>query len=658
MSSGAPQTPFRDLAFPYSARRWQDASVAKTSASFWRWFGIRLLWLLAAGACARLALYYSSSQSHFSGLSTAEILRALIAGLRFDASIVATFLGPAILALATIRTRWCQAIARTWVGAGTFMLAALTLADLSYFPHSGRHLGDDLLRVRGEGDFLAQTILADHAWQFVGGLTLALVMGIVAAQLARGAFGEKKHHHPATDPMVPRIARGLAVLAFLFIAIRGKVGERPLYITDAYALTTDPAEAQLALNGPFTFWHSVRERRSLQAPEIPRVERETLAATLGIDLKLSDPFQVPAPLGHEPSHSLKPMYVFVIIVESLAARYIDGYLGTHYGRVTPFLQSLLRESVVFENFYANGLRSAEGIQAILTGIPPLSVLPLVGYGLELFRVGNLGHVLQQEGIESFFVQSSARNSFRLDLAAAAVGIPKQFGREDVPLLLGYGGQGTPVWGWDYETLQFALAQVSDLTPTLGIIFTGTTHTPFPRIPFLAPTLRPPLALNSGAKAFAEGEEGFLHTLRYLDWSIEMFWAELKRRGILENSLIAITADHTYPAFQNFSGTELYRIPLILWGPSFVTPGRNSTLGSQIDLMPTVLSVAGWGTSANPRLVSFGQSLVHPSRSPFVPFHSRDLPWISAGGTIDRRTSQALSEALHEVVTSNRWGSSL
>src|SRR5205823_2107507 len=83
------------------------------------------------------------------------------------------------------------------------------------------------------------------------------------------------------------------------------------------------------------------------------------------------------PTVHKASASFqrKGKNVVIIIMESFGKEYIGG-LNNNAG-YTPFLDSLMKESLVFTDAYANAKRSMEGIPAVVAGIPALMNEPFI-----------------------------------------------------------------------------------------------------------------------------------------------------------------------------------------------------------------------------------------------------------------------------------------
>jgi arylsulfatase A-like enzyme len=89
-------------------------------------------------------------------------------------------------------------------------------------------------------------------------------------------------------------------------------------------------------------------------------------------------------------------------------------------------------------------------------------------------------------------------------------------------------------------------------------------------------------------------------IRALDDRIGRFLARLQAGGLLQNTLVIITADHgEYFGERGVGGhlnSELHQaglhVPLVFWSPGRLAPGRVERMVSQLDLFPTLLDMAG------------------------------------------------------------------
>jgi hypothetical protein len=90
-------------------------------------------------------------------------------------------------------------------------------------------------------------------------------------------------------------------------------------------------------------------------------------------------------------------------------------------------------------------------------------------------------------------------------------------------------------------------------------------------------------------------------IRYMDYQVEKLYKYLKDKGILDNTIIVITADHAHKSPNipvrdiNFGASffdELFRIPIIFDHTNFESNRYNGFVSS-IDIAPTVLKFAGF-----------------------------------------------------------------
>ena len=92
-------------------------------------------------------------------------------------------------------------------------------------------------------------------------------------------------------------------------------------------------------------------------------------------------------------------------------------------------------------------------------------------------------------------------------------------------------------------------------------------------------------------------------IAYTDGELERFLAALDQRGFLDNGYLLLTSDHG-EEFHDHGWVEhgrtvydeIIRVPLMVWGPG-VEAGHYEVPVSMVDVMPTLLDVAGVATDA-------------------------------------------------------------
>jgi len=111
------------------------------------------------------------------------------------------------------------------------------------------------------------------------------------------------------------------------------------------------------------------------------------------------------------------------------------------------------------------------------------------------------------------------------------------------------------------------------------------------------------------------------TILELDALLAELFEALQSRDLLEDTVIVLTSDHGEQLGERGSylhqyslDEDLLSVPLVLWAPGHLTPGREPMPVSTIDLFPTLLEIAGVDRPAPPGVSSL---LGRPSRRPLV-----------------------------------------
>ena len=74
---------------------------------------------------------------------------------------------------------------------------------------------------------------------------------------------------------------------------------------------------------------------------------------------------------------------------------------------TENLDKLIPESIFFPNFFANGQRSIDGVQSIITSVPPLPGVPDIISLSANFP--SLANILKKNDYRTIFISSTLRN---------------------------------------------------------------------------------------------------------------------------------------------------------------------------------------------------------------------------------------------------------
>ena len=168
----------------------------------------------------------------------------------------------------------------------------------------------------------------------------------------------------------------------------------------------------------------------------------------------------------------------------------------------------------------------------------------------------------------------------------------------------------------------AADKLKDLsTPFYAHTITLTNHGPFD----LPKDLR---KLNLDSELDSSELGGYFESVHYTDAAIAEFLNKLDSQGLLDNTTIVITGDHTgvhkyyNHSINSLSNTEEWfldngepTVPLIIYNKnSSVAPKTfNDIIGGQIDIMPTLLYMFGIDSNVYEN-TALGRNLLNTNRS--------------------------------------------
>ena len=512
----------------------------------------------------RIAIYYSY-RDLFNNLDFLKLTESLFLGLRFDLSSTSILLFiPIVLLIFPLRITG-HLFFRRFVASVIYLeLVAMIIfltSDYMYFSFVKRHITNELLFLLNDSEYLMTEVSVK---------LLPIIFLIVLTIVFYPLFLK------VTCPKKPEVQRSMLsfvlILLVLIVVGRGGFQRKPIAVIDAYQYGS-ASQGHLILNGIFTASHF-----SISSKFIERTAGEEKLYLDTLDLPVSTTPDYPLERTNVQSGMSPKKNVVMIMIESLSFKYIDYLSGQYYG-VTPNIDRFARNGLVFENFFANGQRSVDGAQSILTGIPPLPGMPDIT-ALSV-NYSSLGQLASDNHYRTIFLTTTLRESFSMDLIAGAAGFDDYHGLEDYPLLLNYIDAADRPLGWDYEAFMYLLKQLEgEKLNYVAFVNASSDHTPFARMqePF------------NQYEHGTDTEGGYLNMLHYTDWALGEFINEYKKRKDFEETVFIITADHALPHFQGVEPYGKFRIPLIIYSPKNISPGRSQMFASQIDLFPTIIKL--------------------------------------------------------------------
>ena len=161
----------------------------------------------------------------------------------------------------------------------------------------------------------------------------------------------------------------------------------------------------------------------------------------------------------------------------------------------------------------------------------------------------------------------------------------------------------------YEDVMDAVVTYEE--PFYSFIITLSSHSPFA----VAPADRYVDADNPAPNLM----QLYLQSTAYVDRTIEEFFDALKQKGLYENSIFVLYGDHLALSEEYadqieeftdepYTVVDTFKVPLIIHIPGLGTSETIDTVGSHIDITPTLLGLMG---IKNDKSVMFGHNLLVP-----------------------------------------------
>lgn len=266
--------------------------------------------------------------------------------------------------------------------------------------------------------------------------------------------------------------------------------------------------------------------------------------------------------------------VVLITVESLSADFLTAY-GNKKG-ITPCLDDLMQKGMVFDNLYAVGNRTVRGLEALSLCIPPSAGESIVKRPDNRRDGMTVGHLLARHGYQ---VQYLYGGDSYFDNMGDYFG---KNGYEVIDRSKINKVTFSNIWGVCDEDLFDKALQVFDANAAKGRPFFSQVMTVSNHRPYTFPDGR--IQFKGDPKC----RDG---AVKYTDYAIGRFLKQAETHAWFPNTIFIVVADHCASSAGKTSlPVHKYHIPCIVYAPSMIQPCHIEEVCSQIDLIPTLLSM--------------------------------------------------------------------
>ena len=522
-----------------------------------------------------------------------NLLTAFYLGTKFDLRLTLYVLIP-VFALGWIklfspfRNKITHAVWLTYLILAASGVLFFYVADFGHYAYLNKRIDATVLRFLENFDTSASMVWQSYAvipWTlFI--LILILLNAYVVHRLLRYYAQQPT---PAIRLRHKFWIAPLSFFVFLF-AIFGKFSYYPLRWSDAF-FSTHTYASSVASNPVLYFFNTIKNKDLVFDKNRTRDYYDLMSHYLGITHPDKTRLDYSRHIAAKQTFKTPPNVV-VVFLESFAA-YKTGTYGNKLDP-TPHFDKLVKDSVLFSNYYTPHTGTARSVFAAVTGLPDIEVNktstrnPLV---VDQHTIINYFKNYEKY----YFIGGSANwGNIRGVLQHNIHGLNLyEEGSYTLPRM--------DVWGIDDTSLFIEANWVlrKQKEPFFAIIQTSGNHRPY-HIPdeSYGFQLRDADSKSLQTNGFIGIDE--FNAFRFMDHSLGYFIEQAKKEPYFENTLFIFFGDHGITGFSGdhsrpyLTHTELSGLltPLVIYAPKLLPPQKFDKVASELDLLPTVAGLLG------------------------------------------------------------------
>ncbi|MBF9000344.1 LTA synthase family protein [Vibrio nitrifigilis] len=523
-------------------------------------------------------------------------LRLLISGFRVDiASVCYLLIVPALVSALLLRDRGLgfvvKCLLRIWITAGLWLAVYMEVATPAFITEYD---------LRPNRLFIEYLIYPKEVFSmlwvgykvelFIGTVvTIAVVWGgwKFSGYLTRNLVYPKWY----VRPVVAVVAVALGVMG-----ARSSFEHRPLNPA-MVSFAADPLVNDLVLNSSYSVLFAAKQMESEASAfdYYPSMPKQAIIDEVRSNMNVANSDFVsdkqPSLAKHVASYQGKPKNIVILLLESHGAQFVKSLGGED---LSPNMDKLIHEGWAFTRMYASGTRSVRGIEAVTTGFSPTPARSVVKLGKSQTNFFTIADLLKGRGYHTQFIyggESHFDNMKSFFLGNGFVDMQDQPTFSN-PVFVGS-------WGTSDEDLyNKANQQFTQLNqqgkPFFSLVFSSSNHSPFEFPEGRIKHVNEPRATRENA-------------VKYSDYALGEFIRQAKASPYWNNTVFVAVADHDARTFGDQPiPVGHFHIPAVIFGGG-IAPKLDNRLVSQIDIAPTLLSLAGI-SSVNPMI---GYDLTKP-----------------------------------------------
>ncbi len=505
---------------------------------------------------------------------------AFLHGLWFD-NVIACYI--LILPLAVVfiadligvRSRLPLRFSVRWMQVFWAVAFAVSAADIPYFLYFFKHINSSIWN-----------------WAEYGGTTLGMMLGeasyyppMLAFLFLVFAFVKLGNRYvamfPVSYPAPSWLQRGLTLvlgagcIGLCLFGIRGRRGYNPIKVSAAY-YCQDPFLNQLGVNPAFNLLTSTLDDFRPENARLTLMDEAEALALVQKELQRRGPEEAPLLYDVQPVDSLTVgrRNVVMILMESMSADLMQTFGQEQC--LTPFLDSLFRESTAFTNCYSAGIHTNHGLFATLYSFPALMYRNLMkGTNIPLYD--GLPTALREAGYRNLFFMTHESQYDNMNAFLRTNGYDEIYAQENYPKERVVNSFGVP----DDFLYSYALKTLdrfnNDTQPFFATLLSISNHPPY-----IIPADFP-----------ARTDEPETQIVEYADAALRTFFDEARKKPWFRNTIFVLLGDHgkLVGEAESVNPESYNHVPLMIYIPGRA-PQLRTEWALQMDVQPTLLGLLG------------------------------------------------------------------
>ena len=250
--------------------------------------------------------------------------------------------------------------------------------------------------------------------------------------------------------------------------------------------------------------------------------------------------------------------------------------------LTPELDKLSKEGLLFTNLYCTGTRSVRGIEQVTAGFLPNPSESIVKLGGSQQGFFTLADAFGRHNYDTSFIYGGMANFDNMASFFNGNGFKNIIDETDFDADgKKYAMKGT--WGYSDEDLAVKANKYYKSLgkkPFFSLMFSTSNHEPF-EFP------------DGRIKLYEQPKKIVHNAMKYADFSIGKFFELAKKEAYFKNTIFVVIADHNTRTYgKNLVPVNKFHIPALIIAPNVDKGSTYDNLASQMDIPTTVLALSG------------------------------------------------------------------